>query len=206
MEAELSGLNLPNWKYSLDYSQIHYFERELAETLDRLEPCTQSEAQISLAPIVKRCAKGQSVILVERQNEMEKGKKVEKDVDRFMHTLSERTEKRRADSTERSPAGKHPFQESFDEDARKQAAKNGFVPGVLVLWKGNMHRAWRIESIRCDRGCDKAMVCDPEWGPVTQHKEYEISELVLAEPAHGPEIEEVPAEPLDPVVEEVLEE
>ena len=119
---------------------------------------------------------------------MEKNKKVEADVDRFMHAVSERTEKRCA---ERSPAGKHPFQESFDDLAQKQAAENGFVPGVLVLWKGNMHRAWRIESIFCDRGRDKAMVCDPEIKPIIEHREYKISELVLAEPAAGPVVEEI---------------
>ena len=61
---KLSGANLPNWEISLSHSQIFYFERELAKTLADLEPCTESEAQISLAPIVKRCARGHSVILV----------------------------------------------------------------------------------------------------------------------------------------------
>ena len=206
---KLSGSNRKNWEMYLGYSAIFDLQNELAQTLVSMEPCTNDQAQISLRPILKRFTPAwQPVLLVshlpekeevkvnhckaiaadDRQKaEIEKDKKIEKEVDRFMHTLSERTEKRRADSTERSPAGKHQqLQESFDEDARKQAAKNGFVPGVLVFWKGQMHRAWRIESIRCDRGRDKAMVCDPEWGPVTQHREYKISELVLAEPSPGP--------------------
>ena len=57
----------------------------------------------------------------------------------------------------------------------------------------------RVEGIRCDRGRAKAMVCDPEPGLVVQHREYQISELVLAELSD----ENVPPEP---TVEEVLEE
>ena len=63
---KLSGANLPNWKISLSNSQIFNFERELAKTLAGLEDCTHSEAQISLAPSVKRFARGHSVILVVR--------------------------------------------------------------------------------------------------------------------------------------------
>ena len=207
-------LNLLNWGVSLTHSQIQYFERELVETLDRLEPCTQSEAQVRLAQIVKRCAKGHSVILVERQNEMkkdkvekdknwEKDKKVEQDVDRLMHAVSKRTEKKRSQEQhqQQNPpeAFRSPFQESFDESARKLAEEKGLVPGVLVFWKGNLQRAWRVEGIRCDRGRAKAMVCDPEPGLVVQHREYQISELVLAELSD----ENVPPEP---TVEEVLEE
>ena len=61
---KLSGANLPNWKTSLSNNQIFDFEQELAKTLAGLEDCTHSEAQISLAPIVKRHARGQGVILV----------------------------------------------------------------------------------------------------------------------------------------------
>ena len=68
-----------------------------------------------------------------------------------------------------------------------------------VFWKGNLQRTWRVESIRSDRGCAKAMVCDPEPGLVVQHREYEISGLVLAELSD----ENVPPEP---TIEEVLEE
>ena len=149
----------------MGHSQIQYLEQELAETLDSLEPCTQSEAQFSLMPIVKRCAKGHSVILVERQNEIKKDKKVEndkkveQDVDRLMHAVSERTEKKRAKRSQEQhqqqnppKAFRSPLQESFDESARKLAEEKGLVPGVLVFWKGNLQRAWRIESIRCDRG------------------------------------------------------
>ena len=193
----------------MGHSQIQYFEQELAETLDSLQPCTQSEAQFSLMPSVKRCAKGQSVILVECQNEMQKDKAVEKDknweedkkveqeVDRFMHAVSERTEKKRSQEQhqqQNSPkAFRSPFQESFDESARKLAEEKGLVPGVLVFWKGNLQRAWRVESIRCDRGCPKAMVGDPEPGPVVQHREYPISDFVLAE-LSDPVIENVPEE------------
>ena len=207
--------NFVHWGASLENSQIQKFEQELKETLEGLEPCTQSEAQFSLMPIVKRCAKGQSVILVECQNEMKKDKvekdknweedkKVEQEVDRFMHAVSERTEKKRSQEQQNPPkAFRSPFQESFDESARKLAEEKGLVPGVLVFWKGNLQRAWRVESIRCDRGCPKAMVGDPEPGPVTEHREYPISDFVLAE-LSDPVIENVPAE--GPVVEEMPQE
>ena len=196
----LSMQNLVHWGASLEHSQIQKFERELKETLEGLEPCTQSEAQFNLMPIVKRCAKGHSVILVECQNDQ----KVEEDVDRLMHAMSKQTEKRRAERSQEQQqnppkAFRSPLQESFDESARELAEEKGLVPGVLVFWKGNLQRAWRVEGIRCDRGRAKAMVCDPEPGLVVQHREYEISGLVLAELSD----ENVPPEP---TVEEVLEE
>ena len=192
----LSMQNLVHWGASLEHSQIQKFEQELKETLKGLEPCTQSEAQFSLMPIVKRCAKGHSVILVECQNDQ----KVEEDVDRWIHAMGKRTEKRQAERSQEQhqqqnppKAFRSPFQESFDESARKLAEEKGLVPGVLVFWKGNLQRAWRVESIRCDRGCPKAMVGDPEPGPVVQHREYPISDFVLAE-LSDPVIENVPEE------------
>ena len=68
---KLSYANRPNWEISLSHNQIYDFEQELAKTLAGLEPCTESEAQISLAPIVKRCARGHSVILVELPKKQE---------------------------------------------------------------------------------------------------------------------------------------
>ena len=123
--------------------------------------------------------------------------------------MSQRTEKKRSQEQhqQQNPpkAFRSPLQESFDESARELAEEKGLVPGVLVFWKGNLQRAWRVESIRSDRGRAKAMVGDPEPGPITQHREYQISELVLAE-LPDPDIENKPAEPLGPVIEEVLEE
>jgi hypothetical protein len=93
---KLSDANLPNWGISLSHNQIFGFRQELAKTLAGLEPCTESEAQISLAPIVKRCARGHSVILVElpkKQEEAapeakrEKENEIEANVDCLMRQI-----------------------------------------------------------------------------------------------------------------------
>ena len=130
---------------------MHNLEEELSMNLADLEPCTHSEAQVSLAPIVKRYAKGQSVILVQCQKaeikkenkaeieiqkkaEFEKEQKAEEDVDRIMRKLAERTEmktklKRVADLSAQQPNVQRFFKE--DEDAEAKPAPGPVVEEVV---------------------------------------------------------------------------
>jgi hypothetical protein len=255
---KLSYANRPNWQISLSHNQIYDFEQELAKTLAGLEPCTESEAQISLAPIVKRCARGHSVILVElpkkqeeaapeglkdkahvnhseaiaaealapdkdkdkesdytytdsegedgeekkptmeaqqaadNRREAKREKEIEANVDCLMHQIDAQKSAKKLKMLAESADHPHPFQESFDKRAQQEAAKEGFVPGVLVFLNGNSKQKWHIDKIYCDWGDTCADISTtPHESGVVRHARCHISQLTLAEPVHGPVIEQI---------------
>ena len=209
---KLSSENEKSWELSITNRQIVAFIDELSKSLNRMEHCTHDQAQISLAPIVKRSFRGLSVILVELPEEeavpegrqaaddrpkaeREEEKIIESNVDRVMHQIDAQNRARKlklkmlAESADHS----HPFQESFDKDAQQEAAKEGFVPGVPVFLNGNSKQKWHIDKIYCDRGYTCADISTtPHESGVVRHAHCQISQLTLAEPAPGPVIEEVP--------------